>query len=189
MNFSTISDDTLITLIAIDDEKAFREIYERYWKRLFSLATFKTNSKEIAEEIIQELFVRLWERRKTLMITHLESYLFTALKYQLISHLRQVIAQRNMVESSGNEASTATEDFLTAETIQTAIERGIHQLPDKTQEVFRLSRFEEKSHKEIALALDLSEKSVEYHITQALKFLRVYLKDYLLANLFWFVFL
>lgn len=187
MNFSTVSDQMLITLIATDDnELAFREIYERYWKRLFSLATFKTNSVEIAEEIVQELFVRLWERRKISTIIHLESYLFTALKYQLISHLRQMIAQRNMVEPSGIEASTDTEDFLTAETIQTAIETGIHQLPEKTRAVFRLSRFEEQSHKEIAFALDLSEKSVEYHITQALKFLRIYLKDYLLVSLFWF---
>ena len=86
------------------------------------------------------------------------------------------------------EASIITEDLLTVETIQNAIETGIYQLPDKTQAVFRLSRFEEKSHKEIALALDLSEKSVEYHITQALKFLRVYLKDYLLIILFLFIF-
>ncbi len=135
MNYSNISDETLITLIANDDEVAFREIYERYWKRLFSLATFKTNSQEIAEEIVQELFVRLWERRKTLTIIHLESYLFTSLKYQLISHLRQVIAQRSVVVPSGNEARTETEDFLTAETIQIAIEKGIHQLPEKTQAV------------------------------------------------------
>lgn len=188
MNFSNLSDETLVTLIAIDDEMAFRELYERYWKKLFSLATFKTNSKEIAEEMVQELFVRLWERRKILTINHLESYLFTSLKYQLISHLRQVIAHRSVVDSSDNEAHIDTEDFLTVETIQTAIETGIHQLPNKTQAVFRLSRFEEKSHKEIALALDLSEKSVEYHITQALKFLRVYLKDYLLINLFLFIF-
>jgi RNA polymerase sigma-70 factor (family 1) len=188
MNYSTFSDKTLISLIAIDDELAFREVYDRYWKRLFSLATFKTNSKEVAEEIVQELFVRLWERRKTLEINNVESYLFTALKYQIISHLRQVIAHRNVVEITENEAHIDTEDFLTVETIQSAIEKGIYQLPDKTQAVFRLSRFEEKSHKEIALALDLSEKSVEYHITQALKFLRVYLKDYLLVNLFLFLF-
>lgn len=188
MNFSTFSDETLISLIAIDDELAFREVYDRYWKRLFSLATFKTNSKEVAEEIVQELFVRLWERRKMLEINNVESYLFTALKYQIISHLRQIIANRNVIEITENEARIDTEDFLTVETIQTAIETGIYQLPDKTQAVFRLSRFEEKSHKEIALALDLSEKSVEYHITQALKFLRVYLKDYLLVNLFLLIF-
>lgn len=188
MIFSNLSDENLILLIANDDEAAFCEIYDRYWKRLFSLATFKTNSREIAEEIVQELFVRLWERRETIKIIHVESYLFTALKYQLISHLRQVISQRTIVENSGNEASISTADFLTAETIQSAIETGIYQLPEKTQAVFRLSRFEEKSHKEIALVLDLSEKSVEYHITQALKFLRVYLKDYLLVNLFLLIF-
>ena len=188
MNFSTFSDETLISLVANDDELAFREVYDRYWKRLFALAAFKANSKEIAEEIVQELFVRLWERRRTVEITHVESYLFTALKYQLISHLRQVISQRNAVKITGMEASIITEDLLTVETIQNAIETGIYQLPDKTQAVFRLSRFEEKSHKEIALALDLSEKSVEYHITQALKFLRVYLKDYLLIILFLFIF-
>jgi len=179
MNFSTFSDETLITLIAIDDEVAFREIYERYWKKLFSLAS---------EEIVQELFTKLWERRKGLEISHLESYLFTALKYQIISHLRQVIAQRNSLEVSFHEASFQTEDFLTAEAIQMAIEKAIYQLPDKTQTVFKMSRFEEKSHKEIAVTLDLSEKSVEYHITQALKFLRVYLKDYLTILLFGLIF-
>jgi RNA polymerase sigma-70 factor (ECF subfamily) len=69
-----------------------------------------------------------------------------------------------------------------------AIEKAIYQLPDKTQTVFKMSRFEEKSHKEIAVTLDLSEKSVEYHITQALKFLRVYLKDYLTILLFGLIF-
>jgi RNA polymerase sigma-70 factor (ECF subfamily) len=188
MKFTTFSDETLITLIAIDDEVAFSEIYDRYWKKLYSLAVFKTNSKETAQEIVQELFVRLWERRNNVSISHLESYLFTALKYQIISHLRQVITQRSLVETSASEASIHTEDFLTAETLQTAIETAVKQLPDKTQAVFRLSRFEEKSHKEIALALDLSEKSVEYHITQALKFLRTYLKDYLLVTLFALIF-
>lgn len=188
MNFSTFSDETLITLIAIDDEVAFREIYDRYWKKLFSFATFKTSSRDASEEIVQELFTKLWERRKSLEINHLESYLFTALKYQIISHLRQVIAQRNSLEISYHEVSFQTEDFLTAEAIQIAIERAIYQLPDKTQSVFKMSRFEEKSHKEIALALDLSEKSVEYHITQALKFLRVYLKDYLVSFLFLSIF-
>jgi RNA polymerase sigma-70 factor (family 1) len=184
MNLSTFSDETLITLIAVDDEVAFREIYDRYWKKLFSFATFKTNSREAGEEIVQELFTKLWERRKTIEIAHLESYLFTALKYQIISHLRQVIVQRNSLEISYHDVSFQSEDFLTAEAIQVAIEKAIYQLPDKTQAVFKMSRFEEKSHKEIALALDLSEKSVEYHITQALKFLRVYLKDYLTILLF-----
>jgi RNA polymerase sigma-70 factor (family 1) len=178
----------LITLIAVDDEVAFREIYDRYWKKLLSLATFKTNSREVGEEIVQELFIKLWERRKTLEISHLQSYLFTALKYQIISHLRQVVIQRNVLETSFGEASVDTEDFLTAEALQTAIEKAVYQLSDKTQAIFRMSRFDEKSHKEIALALDLSEKSVEYHITQALKFLKVYLKDYLTVMLFWAIF-
>ncbi len=184
-NISSLSDEKLIELLRENRqaEQAFAEIYERYWQKLTSLAIFKTNSKETATEIVQEIFVKLWENRLQSSIQQLESYLFTALKYQIISHLRTVIANRKIVDFQLIEPQTHSQETLTAEVLKRTIEKTISQLPDKTQLVFRLSRYEEKSHKEISSQLDISEKSVEYHITQSLKLLREHLKDFLVLVL------
>ena len=185
MELSALTDEKLITLLQDNRqaEVAFNEIYDRYWRKLTSLAIFKTNSKEIANEIVQEIFIKLWEKRNKTSISHLESYLFTALKYQIISHLRIVIANRKLLESQEIEPQIHSQESITAEVVQSTIEKTISQLPDRTQQIFRLSRFEEKTHKEISSELDISEKSVEYHITQSLKLLRERLKDFLVLAL------
>ncbi len=186
MTLTNLTDDQLVALLRDNrhEEKAFAEIYERYWKKLTSLAIFKTNSTEIAAEIVQEIFIKLWEKRNSTNIIHLESYLFTALKYQIISHLRAVISSRNITDVYA-EPHVVSQETLTVDALKTAIETAMAQLPAKTQQIFRMSRFEEKSHREISSELDISEKSVEYHITQTLKILREHLKDfYILLMLF-----
>jgi RNA polymerase sigma-70 factor (family 1) len=180
MVISTFSDSDLTSLLKTEKgNNAFDKIYERYWKKLVSMAIFKTNSREVAEEIVQELFTSLWEKRKISNIENLENYLFVSLKYLIINYLRIKIKKRNTVDSEGLEIGSNLHETMTAEALQIAIKDAVSLLPDKTQIVFHLSRFEEKSHKEIAFELDISEKSVEYHITQALKFLRLQLHDYL----------
>jgi RNA polymerase sigma-70 factor (family 1) len=180
MQISVFSDDELISLLNTEKGSiAFDEIYERYWKKLLTMAIFKTNHKEAAEEIVQELFTSLWEKRKNVVINNLENYLFVALKYLIINYLRIKIKDRNLIDTEGLEIGSNLHETMTAEALQIAIKDAVSLLPDKTQIVFHLSRFEEKSHKEIASELDISEKSVEYHITQALKFLRLQLRDYL----------
>lgn len=87
---------------------------------------------------------------------------------------------RNTIDTEGLEIATVVTETLTAEALRSAINSAVAQLPAKTQAVFKMSRFDEKSHREIAQCLSLSEKSVEYHITQALKFLRAELNDYLI---------
>ncbi|MEY4538252.1 MAG: hypothetical protein RLZZ306_9 [Bacteroidota bacterium] len=180
MKFTIYSDDDLIPFLKTENgSHAFDEIYERYWKKLLKMAIFKTNDTQIAEEIVQELFTSLWEKRKISNIVNLENYLFVSLKYLIINYLRLKIKERNSVDSEGLEIGDNLHETMTAEALQIAIKDAVSLLPDKTQIVFHLSRFEEKSHKEISSELDISEKSVEYHITQALKFLRLQLRDYL----------
>ncbi|MCU0323648.1 MAG: RNA polymerase sigma-70 factor [Spirosomaceae bacterium] len=177
---SDISDEQLVLLLLNEDRDAFTEIYERYWKKLLGMAIYKTNDKEVAQEIVQELFVSLWEKRKTTVIQNLENYLFVSLKYLIIHHLKRVIAERKLVNTEGVEIPNEPTEILTAQALQNAISQAVEQLPDKTQLVFRMSRFEEKSHKEIAEFLEISEKAVEYHITQSLKFLKSELKEFLI---------
>ncbi|MCU0470905.1 MAG: RNA polymerase sigma-70 factor [Arcicella sp.] len=180
MQILVFSDDELISLLSTEKGSiAFDEIYERYWEKLLRMAIFKTNHKEAAEEIVQELFTSLWEKRRNVVINNLENYLFVALKYLIINYLKAKIKDTNLIDSEGLEIASNLHESMTAEALQSAIKKAVSLLPDKTQVIFHLSRFEEKSHKEIASELDISEKSVEYHITQALKFLRLQLRDYL----------
>jgi RNA polymerase sigma-70 factor (family 1) len=180
MQILVFSDDELISLLSTEKGSiAFDEIYERYWEKLLRMAIFKTNHKETAEEIVQELFASLWEKRRNVVINNLENYLFVALKYLIINYLKAKIKDTNLIDSEGLEIASNLHESMTAEALQSAIKKAVSLLPDKTQIIFHLSRFEEKSHKEIASELDISEKSVEYHITQALKFLRLQLRDYL----------
>lgn len=161
---------------------AFRALYERLAKKLYKLAYQKTASTETAEEIVQEVFVSLWEKRENLLIGNVENYLLSAVRYQVINHLRTVIAQRKFVEPhEQTQVMTLEAEFpLTVEDLQKALEKSLEVLPEKTRQVFCMSRYEYLSHHEIAQRFELTEKSVEYHITQALRHLRTHLRDFLM---------
>jgi RNA polymerase sigma-70 factor (ECF subfamily) len=180
----SLSDEQLLLeLRGFKAALAFRALYERFAKKLYKLAYQKTASTETAEEIVQEVFVSLWEKREGLLIGNVEHYLLSAVRYQVINHLRNVIAQRKFSEPQEHNVALVHEAELpmTVEDLQTALEMSLGMLPEKTRQVFRMSRYEYLSHREIAQQLDLTEKSVEYHITQALRHLRMHLRDFLVV--------
>lgn len=174
-------DKTLVEQMRNGDLNAFRILYVRFWQRLYDHAHQKTGDATVAAEVVQDVFVRLWERRSTVQIEQVEAYLFTAVRYTTISYLRRVLAARQRVATlpdndtaDGDTADTA----LVAADVQAAFERSLAELPDKTRTIFALSRLEGMTNRQIADSLNISEKTVEYHITQALKALRMGLKDY-----------
>lgn len=179
MNYDTFSDQQLATLLCKGEREAFRQVYLRYWKRLYQIAERKV-PKEIAEEIVQDIFVRLWSKRET-PIQNLQYYLFSAVKYGILNHIKKQIIENKHIEYklhvSKNNENTTDYDLLLAE-LQAAITQALTLLPQKTQQIFSLSRFDFLSHQEIAIQLNISEKAIEYHITQALKVLRVQLKNF-----------
>lgn len=185
MNYSLLADEELVNLlIRKEDKLAYREIYTRYWKSIFLHAYRKTNSKEIAEELTQNLFLSLWERRKEIKVKFIHQWLFSAIKYGVINHYKSQIVHEKYVEYEKgilNESNSSTEQITAYRELSQVIEKGISLLPAKTQMVFKMSRIENRSIKEIAKDLNISEKAVEYHITQSLKIMRVHLKDYLLV--------
>lgn len=191
MNYGLLADNVLIKLLKISDELAYKEIYLRYWRRLYQAAVSKTNSKEVAEDIVQSVFTDLWDRREQHTINSLEAYLQTAVKYQIINYIKSAISKRAQYTGIG-ELQKATENPadlpLLIQELNTAIDKAINQLPEKTQTIFRLSRFEKHSNKDISRIMDLSEKAVEYHITQSLKSLRFFLRDFILVDLVLLVF-
>ncbi len=181
MDYKLLTDDILSKLLRVDDEAAFKELYNRYWKLLFNEIYYRLGSKETAKELVQNLFVTLWEKRNTLVISNVKSYLQKAIKNSAINYVEHILVQKTHqqhVLSTNTDASTETEKAVLYNEFYAAFEKVLEQLPAKTRDVFKMSRFEQLSIKEIANVLNLSEKAVEYHITSSLKLLRLQLKDF-----------
>jgi RNA polymerase sigma-70 factor (family 1) len=186
MDYQLLEDKVLLKFLSISDELAFKEIYLRYWKGLYFSAINRINSKEIAEDIIQAVFTALWEKREKHNIQNLSGYLQTAVKYQMINYIKSAISKRShlsIIAEEDKKQENNADLLLLMQELNGAINNALGQLPQKTQTIFRLSRFEQQSNKEISSIMHLSEKAVEYHISQSLKSMRFYLKDFILADL------
>jgi RNA polymerase sigma-70 factor (family 1) len=182
MDLRVLTDEILLQLLKADNDKAFKEIYVRYWKPIFEAAYHRLANKEMAKELVQTIFLRIWEKRHTIQINHLAAYLQTAIKNSIINYLESTLVHKKYLQHVINSSAgfcNGTESTINFHELSQAIEKAIGMLPEKTRHVFRLSRFDQLSIREIAASMNISEKAVEYHITQSLKTLRFYLKDYL----------
>jgi RNA polymerase sigma factor (sigma-70 family) len=120
------------------------------------------------------------------------AYLFGSLKYSIINHYKSLLVQENYhnyVRASNNYGVVNNTDYLLMiNELSEALARGIALLPKKTAQVFRMSRIEHRSVKDISEQLNISEKAVEYHITQSLKSIRFYLKEYIFLFIAFIIF-
>lgn len=179
-------DEHLLPLIASDDEQAFHVLYDRYWKKLLVQALIKLGSPEAAEEIVQTVFINFWRRRHTLQLRFtLATYLASMLKYEIIGYLARekkehTLKQKLVADRQAEDYSTV--EWLDYEQLRADIEKTIATLPEKCRLVFRLSREQGLSGKQIASSLDISPKTVEAHINKALKVLGASLRQ--LTSLF-----
>lgn len=180
--YAAWDDAALVQALHHGDALAFAEIYERYWWPLLQLASRKLGSREAAEELVQDLFTALWHKRAEHRIQHLQPYLHAAVRHRVIDGLKARPPRAAYVAYHATRLAQpdyCTEEEVAADDLTGALQASLTQLPDHTREVFRLSRFEHQSVPEIAGRLNLSRKTVEYHLTRALKQLRVSLKDFL----------
>lgn len=168
------------------DETAFIEIYDRYWYKLFLSSYRRTRSKAAAEELVQELFLKLWNKRDSLQICRMENYLFSAIRNATIDYLnKEMVADKYLEHQkiySSLEGNT-TEEMVGLRDLEEALDRGLQNLPDKTEKIFRLYRMEHWPLDKIARHLRLSPKTVHYHLTKSMKYIRAYLQEYILAVL------
>lgn len=190
MSPKSLTDQQLISLLAQNKEEAFNELFDRYWKKLFSAAYKRVQSRESAEELVQDIFSALWINRKKLVIhTSVESYFFTSVKYKSLRVLQQTLRSASYTETVRIKASDndhSTEQTVALHDLQESLDKEVEKLPDKCRTVFQMSRYKNYSTKEIAGLLDISEKTVENHIGKALKILRRKLKDYNFVLIFYF---
>ena len=176
------TDDMLMDLIRQDEHFAFNELYRRHWEDLLNVGYKRLKSSDVAEELVQEVFLNLYLKRNTLVITtSIAAYLHTVLKYKVLDEIRARLVRNNYREEWLNRPQVLSEDvhtLLEHKELSQMMVKMADQLAPKCKEVFLLRYKEQMSNKMIAEQLQISEKTVEGHISVARKTLKVLLKDY-----------
>ena len=184
----TVEDLSLLNALRQGDGNSFDHLFRRYYPMLCAYA-HRLVSLEDAEEIVQEVMLWLWENRGDLIIeSSLNQYLFKMTYRRVLNHLtrEQVKTKAEAAFYERTQAALCEVDYGRFEELDRKIKEAMAALPDSYREAFVMHRFKELSYKEIAEVLDVSPQTVAYRIQQALKLLRVSLKDYL-PMLVWLV--
>jgi RNA polymerase sigma-70 factor (ECF subfamily) len=169
--------------IRAGDQSAFEALFRAFYPTLCALVARRIRSQESAEEIVQDVLLRVWERRATLDPEQsITRYLYRAARNQALNHVKHrniVVRTRETVTAFLRPSQPAPEDDLRYQEIATAAEKAIGLLPERCREIFLLSRRGELSYREIATLLGISIKTVETQMGRALSSLRVRLLPYM----------
>lgn len=178
------SDELFIVQKMIEgDKKAFKYFFEKYYAGLCNFVNIYVHDTNLAEEIVQDIFVYFWENKARLQLTHsVRSYLFSASKYRSLKEIRNQNTRKRILEgikiTGVGDQTNHDEFYFDTEEFRSVLHTAIENLPPKCKEIFLLCKVKNLSHKEIAERLNISAKTVENQITIALKKLRIALAPY-----------
>jgi RNA polymerase sigma-70 factor (ECF subfamily) len=175
------TDKELLERISEDDSAAFTILYRRHWEEMYVVAAKALREKTNAADVIQDVFLSLWNRRHELKIEgSLTNYLHTAVRYKAIHHIEKNITRRDylavLADVSVNWLPPNAEVDLQLEELQKALSTVVTRMPPKMQQVYILSRQQQLSHKEIAEQLSVSVETVKKHIQHALQLIKAALQ-------------
>ncbi len=179
------TDKDLINRIKNDDKPSFEELFDRYWEMLFRFCNGILEDEELCQDIIQEIFTDLWQRRKTWHIENIKAFLFQAVRNKVAKHIRHIQLKRKHLEAIAmlSEVEPSADMIYELKELRQTIDEHLKALPNRCHQIFKLSRFEHYSNKEIASQLNISIRTVETQISRATRHLRTSLKPELLAIL------
>lgn len=174
----------------------FNHIYSAYYRKAFLFTQSYVRNDLVAEDIVSEAIIHLWELSKKGEVESVEAILITYIRSKSLNHLKHIRAQENVFQALLDKGQRELEiristleacdpEEIMSEELRLKAKSLIENMPERTRTVFILDRLDGKSHKEIADELGISVKGVEYHISKAVKILRENLKDY--APLFFFM--
>lgn len=168
----------------------FNNIYTTYYARSFRFANLYVRNELVAEDIATESLVKLWETMKKESVENPQALLLAILKHKSLDYLKSKAHEQEILENMEewrqhelairiSTLEACNPDSIFSKEIHSIMDDTLRKLPDQTRKIFIMSRFENKSGKDIANILGITVKGVDYHISKALKALRIALKDYL----------
>ncbi|HKG04860.1 MAG TPA: RNA polymerase sigma-70 factor [Pedobacter sp.] len=168
------TDQELLALLKRGDDAALAEFYRRYWQPLYVSIFQILKDRQPSEDIIQEIFIKFWDKRESLEIQiSVKAYLFASCRYEVFRLIKTQKVREDIFDSLHERLhEPSAYGSMEHKELIAQINSIVDQLPDKCREVYKLSREENLSHKEIAERLGISTKTVENHITRALTQLR-----------------
>ena len=176
-DFSKHTDQELFSQLKLGSEHAFTEIFNRYRSPLFQFIYKKTGDDEIARDIVQDVFVKIWDRRREISLTgSLSGYLYRAVFNRSLDVLKHHAVREEYIVSFQQMLQSVQADAdhrIREHDMERVIELELAALPVRMREVIQLRRKEYLSNREIAERMDISEQTVETHMKRALRVLRV----------------
>ena len=175
-------DSDLWEAILHDNTKAFETLFERYWSDVYSTAFSYLKDKDACSEIVQDIFINIWQKRYEFKINCFKNYLTSAARFHVYKHLRAKKASAILyvenydgikIQSPSISYADANMAYLE---LEQSVETSLHHLPKRCREIFILSRMNNLTNDEIAQQLGISKRTVENQLTHALRFLRSLLK-------------
>lgn len=170
--YKELTDQELTDILKDDDHEAFNEIHDRYFDDLLRSAYNILRDRDTCMDILQEVFVWFWEHRQRHRMSSIKGYLMMAVKYQTSNYIRSGKVRENFKLANVTTYFTVNEESLELKELQSIIASFTDKLPEKCAEIFKKSREEHLSNKEIALQLGISEKTVSVQLHRALNKLR-----------------
>ncbi|MCS5490623.1 RNA polymerase sigma-70 factor [Algoriphagus limi] len=176
-------DQEIFNSIKLGDEKVLEMLFHEYYQPLCQYAFSILNDREEAEEVVQNSFVRIWEKRKDISIqTSAKAYLYRVVRNSClneIKHQKVKIQHQEWSKMDSDRLELASDTMAIRGELEQKIKEAMQKLPEQCRLIFSLSRFEELKYKEIADQLNISIKTVENQMGKALKIMREELKEYL----------
>ncbi len=193
VDLKQISDKNLIRRINAGDEKAFRMLYDLYWEQLLVSAFNIVKKKDIAEDILQDIFIKFWIKRGEIKIkTSLQGYLYSCVLYKTYDYFRKnngVFLEDFTTDFNKRVQTSNPESEMIYKELIAHLNTAIESLPERNREVFKLKREKQLSNKEIAEQLNISTKTVEAHMTKSLKILKASISNIATLELITFLFI
>jgi len=179
-----LANETIGTLLAQRDETAFEQVFKTYFKRLHAYAFTILRDEVEAEEMVQQVFFKLWERNENLSLTgSVSAYLYRAVHNESLNYIKHQKVRSNhqlhVAYSMKNEVEHPAKKVMASE-LEKKIHSALNELPEQCRTIFQMSRFDELKYREIADKLGISVKTVENQMGKALKLLREKLADFLI---------
>ena len=168
--------------IAEGDETAFRNLYDMYWEHLYSVSLLLTKSESLSEDLVQEIFLKIWFKREQLSeVEKLEGYLFIVARNHIFNTLKKIQREEehkkhvlDWFENNGQDP----ENVLLFKESTALLQQAVEQLTSQQQAIYKMTREQGMSYEQVAIQLNISPHTVRNHIVNSLKMIREYLREH-----------